>query len=249
MIEAVNLSYFYAPGDPALQRISFRLTQGERVLILGANGAGKSTLLGLLNGLLRPCAGQLRLLGAAVEYSGPGLSHLRNHVATVLQDPADQLFGATVLQDVAMGPAAAGASEGEALARGRRALEALEIGHLGTRPIHALSVGEKKRVALAGVLIGEPSLLLLDEPTAGLDANGEDLLLDLLRTRSEAGLTICLATHDTSLLERWATRAIVLRSGQVAFDGTASGLLRQWPAAAAGCALRRPVLPSGVALP
>jgi cobalt/nickel transport system ATP-binding protein len=240
MITASGLSFFYAPGQPALHRVTFALQPGERVVLLGANGAGKSTLLSLCNGLLQPCHGELRLLDKPFTYTNAGLRHLRRHVATVLQDPSDQLFGATALQDVAMGPAEDGASDSLALHRAGEALHALGIGHLAQRPIHALSVGEKERVALAGVLVGNPSVLLLDEPTAGLDAPGEDALLDSLSARSAQGLTVCIATHDTTLLHRWATRALVLRAGKLAFDGSAPDLLHHWRRHTANCGLREP---------
>lgn len=237
MISASDVSFFYAPGQPVLQRISFRLQPGERVVLLGANGAGKSTLLSLCNGLLRPCHGELRLGAEPYSYTRAGL---RRQVATVLQDASDQLFGATVLQDVAMGPVEAGLPEADARRSAMETLDSLGVAHLAQRPIHALSVGEKKRVALAGVLIGSPSVLLLDEPTAGLDAPGEEALLHTLAARSEQGLTVCIATHDTGLLERWATRALVLRAGRLAFDGSAPELVRQWQSATAGCGLREP---------
>lgn len=242
MITASGLSYSYAPGQPALHRISLSIHAAERIVLLGANGAGKSTLLSLCNGLLRPCSGELRLFDRPVQYTATGLRHLRRHVATVLQNPADQLFGATVLQDVAMGPVEGGATESAARLMATETLDSLGIEHLAQRPIHALSVGEKKRAALAGVLIGNPAVLLLDEPTAGLDAQGEDALLALLTARSEAGMTVCLATHDTGLLPHWATRALVLRAGKLTYDGNPLRLLRHWPELTAGCGLRAPAM-------
>ena len=239
MISASDVSFFYAPGQPVLQRISFRLHPGERVVLLGANGAGKSTLLSLCNGLLRPCHGELRLGAEPYSYTRAGL---RRQVATVLQDASDQLFGATVLQDVAMGPVEAGLVESDARRSAMETLDSLGVAHLAQRPIHALSVGEKKRVALAGVLVGGPSVLLLDEPTAGLDAPGEDALLAVLSARSAEGMTVLAATHDTGLVERWATRAMVLRAGRLVFDGAADALLGDWPRATEGCGLREPAL-------
>jgi cobalt/nickel transport system ATP-binding protein len=242
VISASHLGFSYAPGQAALHRISFALGAGERVVLLGANGAGKSTLLGLCNGLLRPCHGELRVGQVLFSYTNAGLRELRRKVATVLQDPSDQLFGATVLQDVAMGPVESGLAEAEARRLARQALEALGAGPLAERPIHALSVGEKKRVALAGVLVGGPSVLLLDEPTAGLDAPGEDALLAVLSARCAEGMTVLVATHDTGMVERWATRAMVLRAGRLVFDGGADTLLRDWPRATEGCGLREPAL-------
>jgi cobalt/nickel transport system ATP-binding protein len=240
MISAHKVSFFYEPARPALHRVTFSVASAERVVVLGANGAGKSTLLSLCNGLLRPCHGEMRLFGERIAYHAKGLQHLRRHVGTVLQDPADQLFGSTVLQDVAMGPYEESANEEEAREVALASLRSLGIRHLAARPVHALSVGEKKRVALAGVLAGDPSVLLLDEPTAGLDAPGEDTLLTSLIERSQQGTAICIATHDTSLLCRWATRAMVLRAGELTYDGSASGLLLEWERRTAGCGLRAP---------
>jgi len=248
LISAVDLSYSYAPGMPALSRISFTFRAGERVLLLGANGAGKSTLLSLCNGLLRPCGGELRLLGEPVEYSKAGLRRLRSHVSTVLQDAGDQLFGATVLQDVAMGPLETGMQEAAARELAMETLDLLGGGHLAERPIHALSAGEKKRVALAGVLTVRPSILLLDEPSAGLDAPGEDALLDTLSACAERGMAICVATHNTWLLRHWATRAVVLRGGRLVFDGASEDLLPHWDRQTAGCGLRAPAEAEGVTL-
>ncbi len=240
MISARDVTFHYAPGQSALHRISFAIPAAERVVLLGANGAGKSTLLSLCNGLLRPCHGEVRLLGEPIVYTKRGLRHLRRHVGTVLQDPSDQLFGATVLQDVAMGPYEVSNDEQASRELALAGLQELGVAHLAQRPIHALSVGEKKRVALAGVLAGNPSVLLLDEPTAGLDAIGEDALLASLTARSEQGTAICIATHDTSLLFRWATRAMVLRAGELTYEGSASGLLREWRHRTAKCGLREP---------
>jgi len=248
LISAIDLSYSYAPGMPTLSRVAFTLRAGERVVLLGANGAGKSTLLSLCNGLLRPCGGELRLFGEPVDYSKAGLRRLRSHVSTVLQDAGDQLFGATVWQDVAMGPVESGLPEAEARQLAMETLDTLGGGHLASRPIHALSAGEKKRVALAGVLTVRPSLLLLDEPTAGLDAPGEDALLETLSACTDRGMAVCIATHDTWLLHHWATRAVVLREGRLAFDGESAEILRHWDRHTAGCGLRAPAVAEGAIL-
>ena len=239
MIRLDNVGFSYGPTHNVLRDISFVLQPGERVLVLGANGAGKSTLLSILNGLVHPCGGTYSFGDRPVNYTRSGLRELRKQVGTVVQDPDDQLFGATVLQDVAMGPLEGGHSEAAARERGLRAIDSMGILHLADRPIHALSLGEKKRAALAGVLVSSPAVLLLDEPSAGLDAGGEDALFHILN-----GLTsiICIATHDTGLLVRWASRVLLLQAGRLVYDGSPGKLLEDWDARTAGCGLREPAI-------
>jgi len=237
MIRLNKVSFSYSPKHPVLRDISFVLRPGERVIVLGANGAGKSTLLSVLNGLVHPCGGNYSFAERPVNYTRSGLRELRKQVGTVVQDPDDQLFGATVLQDVAMGPLERGDSEPTARERGLRAIESMGILHLADRPIHALSLGEKKRAALAGVLVTSPAVILLDEPSAGLDAGGEDSLFHILNGLSSI---ICIATHDTSLLVRWASRVLLLQAGRLVYDGTPDKLLEDWDNRTAGCGLRKP---------
>jgi cobalt/nickel transport system ATP-binding protein len=189
------------------------------VALLGANGVGKSTLMLLLNGTLRPNEGELSVLGRPIDYSRSGLQWLHRKVGIVLQDPDDQLFGATVEQDVAFGPLNNGLSSAEARELVMQTLESLGIVHLADRPIHELSLGEKKRVALSGVLVLEPEIILLDEPTAGLDFVGITSMLGLLGRLHQNGTTIVISTHDTDLAYEWAEDAWVLMDGHIAAQG------------------------------
>jgi cobalt/nickel transport system ATP-binding protein len=219
ILEAHNVSFAYGPAKWAIHDLSFLLSRPERVALLGSNGVGKSTLMLMLNGTLRPQEGDLLVLGQPIDYSRAGLHKLRREVGMVLQDPDDQLFGATVEQDVAFGPLNNGMTSQEARALVDETLASLGISHLAERPIHELSLGEKKRVAIAGVLVLRPRIILLDEPTAGLDFAGICAMLALLKKLHQTGTTLVISTHDTDLAYEWANEAWVLGDGRVAAQG------------------------------
>jgi cobalt/nickel transport system ATP-binding protein len=227
ILEARDVSFAYGPGKWAIRGMNFALRFPRKVALLGANGVGKSTLMLLLNGTLRPHEGELIVLGQSMDYSRSGLQWLHRKVGIVLQDPDDQLFGATVEQDVAFGPLNNGISSEEARKLVMQTLDSLGITHLADRPIHELSLGEKKRVALAGVLVLEPEIILLDEPTAGLDFVGITSMLNLLGRLHEAGTTIVISTHDTDLAYEWAEDAWVLRDGHIAAQGPIEQVMRE----------------------
>ena len=165
VLETHGLSFAYAPGHWAVRNIDLQVTPGSHMALLGANGAGKSTLLLLLSGTLHLCQGEIAIEGRSVGHSREGMRHWRKRVGLLLQDPEDQLLAPTVEQDVAFAPLQAGATEEQARAAVQQALQALDIEHLATRPVYELSLGEKKRVALAGLIVERPAVLLLDEPT------------------------------------------------------------------------------------
>jgi cobalt/nickel transport system ATP-binding protein len=219
ILEAHNVSFAYGPAKWAIRDLSFSLPTPERVALLGSNGVGKSTLMLMLNGTLRPQEGELFVLGRPIDYSRAGLHKLRREVGMVLQDPDDQLFGATVEQDVAFGPLNNGMTSDQARALVDETLASLGISHLSERPIHELSLGEKKRVAIAGVLVLRPRIILLDEPTAGLDYAGICAMLTLLKKLHQEGTTLVISTHDTDLAYEWANEAWVLEDGRVAAQG------------------------------
>ncbi|MGP0071493.1 MAG: energy-coupling factor ABC transporter ATP-binding protein [Bryobacteraceae bacterium] len=219
ILEAHNVSFAYGPAKWAIRDLNFSLPTPERVALLGSNGVGKSTLMLLLNGTLRPQEGELFVLGRPIDYSRAGLHKLRREVGMVLQDPDDQLFGATVEQDVAFGPLNNGMTSDQARALVDETLASLGISHLSERPIHELSLGEKKRVAIAGVLVLRPRIILLDEPTAGLDFAGICAMLTLLKKLHQEGTTLVISTHDTDLAYEWANEAWVLEDGRVAAQG------------------------------
>jgi cobalt/nickel transport system ATP-binding protein len=218
-IEARNVCFAYPGGIEALADVSFRAREGELVAVMGANGSGKTTLLKVLTRLLHPQRGDVRL--GAVQIRQLPAAEFYSRVGMVFQNPADQLFGTTVHEDVAFGPRNLGLSEPEVTARVEQALAAVGAVDLRERPIHHLSYGQQKRVCLAGLLAMQPAVLLLDEPTAGLDPSGEsqmiDLLLDLNRRRKT---TLIVATHCVDLLPVLADRVCVLSQGRVWQEGS-----------------------------
>jgi cobalt/nickel transport system ATP-binding protein len=220
MLEAHGLHYTYPGGTSGLAGIDLSIAAGERLAILGANGAGKSTLMRILSGGLLPDSGAIALEGTPVAGDRAGAMRLRRAVGLVLQDPDDQLFAASVMEDISFGPLNLGLDEAAARRRVLEALEALDIASLAERPTHLLSFGQRKRVALAGVLAMQPRLLLLDEPTAGLDPLGVEQLMVSLAGISRRGTAIAIATHDMDLAFAWADRIVIFAAGKVAAIGS-----------------------------
>ncbi|MCC6801904.1 MAG: ABC transporter ATP-binding protein [Anaerolineae bacterium] len=215
-----GLSFRYPDGTRALDEISLRVAPGEKVALVGPNGSGKSTLLLHLNGVLRSSTGTITVAGLPVN--DRHLGQIRAAVGLVFQNPDDQLFAPQVYGDVAFGPLHMGLPESEVRERVRRALSAVGIGDFADRSSHHLSVGEKKRVALATVLSMEPQILALDEPSAGLDPRGRRELIALLRTLDQ---TMLISTHDMRLASDLCARAVVLDGGRVVIDGEAHAIL------------------------
>nr|WP_218880503.1 ATP-binding cassette domain-containing protein [Kineosphaera limosa] len=203
-------------GDhPVLAGADLDVAGGRRVALLGANGSGKTTLLRALSGSLRPTTGQVLLDEKPLTYDRKGLRAHRQAVQLVLQDPDDQLFSADVARDVSFGPTNLGLDAQEVAARVAQTLVLLGLTDLANRPVHRLSFGQRKRVAIAGALAMRPCLLLLDEPTAGLDPVGVDDMLDALRRLEEHDTTVVIATHDVDLALAWADVAAVVVDGAV----------------------------------
>ncbi len=215
MLMAENLVASYPGGSPVLWGASCRLPAGRRVALLGANGSGKTTLLRCLSGAHRPDSGVVRLAGEPLRHSRDALRAHRRRVQLVLQDPDDQLFSADVTQDVAFGPLNLGLTDDEARARVAEALGLLGIAHLAGRATHHLSYGERKRVTIAGAVAMRPAVLLLDEPTAGLDPSGVAEMRVALERLTAQGTTIALATHDVDFALTWADEAAVVVDGLV----------------------------------
>ncbi|TWF79907.1 cobalt/nickel transport system ATP-binding protein [Pseudonocardia hierapolitana] len=215
VLEARGLHFGYEPGRPVLTGADLELHAGRRVAVLGPNGGGKTTLFRLLAGALVPDAGEVLLDGVPVRHTRAGRTALRTQVQLVLQDPDDQLFAATVAQDVSFGPVNMGLDDAAVHARVDAALAALDLTALADRPPHLLSFGQKKRVAIAGAVAMAPRLLVLDEPTAGLDPAGVEALLDTLAALEVGGTTPVLSTHDVDLAHRWAADVAVVADGWV----------------------------------
>jgi cobalt/nickel transport system ATP-binding protein len=241
ILEARGLTYAYPGGVAALAGLDLGVEKGRKLAVLGPNGAGKTTLLLHLNGTLKPSAGEVRLDGAVQGYSRVALVGWRKRVGLVLQEPDDQLFAATVAEDVSFGPLNLGLSEAETRRRVDRALDALGIGDLAGRATHMLSFGQKKRVAIAGALAMEPEALLLDEPLAGLDHQGGKRLLAALEELARAGTTLVFTTHEVDLAYGFADRVALFNGGTVIAQGEAAAMLGD-RAAMAACGLEPPLL-------
>ena len=222
MEEAVgidNLSFYYPDGHQALTNVSLSIGQGETVALIGPNGAGKSTLLLHLNGILRS-NGAVRVFGQTVD--DKNLRWVRSKVGLVFQNPDDQLFSPTVFDDVAFGPLNMGYSEAEVRQSVSRALGSVGVAGYEQRSPHHLSIGEKKRVAIATVLSMSPEILAIDEPTSNLDPQGKWSLIELLR---ELSVTKIVATHDLELVRALCPRTIILDHGKVTADDTTEHIL------------------------
>lgn len=218
-IEIHSLSFVYPDGRPALRDVSLGVQAGEKVALVGPNGAGKSTLLLHLNGILRG-EGDVLVMGRAV--AEPHLAHVRAQVGLVFQDPDDQLFSPTVFEDVAFGPLYAGLPEEEVERRVAWALAQVGLEEYAERISHHLSLGEKKRAAIATVLSMQPDILALDEPTAGLDPRTRRRLIGLMQMLPQ---TLLVATHDLRLVVEVFPRTVILDGGRVVADGPTSELL------------------------
>lgn len=220
IVEARNLHYVYPDGTAGLRGVSFRITHGESVAVVGGNGAGKSTLLLQINGCLFATRGEIRVGDYTV---GPGtLNAVRRSVGMVFQNSEDQLFMPTVLDDVAFGPLNMGMRNEEAVRVAMQALKTVGAAHLKDRLSYHLSQGEKKAVAIATVLSMSPDILIMDEPTAGLDPMSRRRLIEMLKSFKH---TKIIATHDLDMAADVCDRVIVMHEGRVMADGPAMEIL------------------------
>ena len=233
-IKAVDLNYVYSGGTAfeqhALFDVNFEIQDGEFVGLIGHTGSGKSTLTQHLNGLLRASSGALYYNGENIYDPGYDMKSLRSKVGLVFQYPEHQLFEIDVLTDVCFGPKNLGLSQEEAEQRARQALALVGLNESYYRQSpFELSGGQKRRAAIAGVLAMEPEVLILDEPTAGLDPRGRDEILDVIKGLHEGrGLTIILVSHSMEDVARYAERLIVMNHGSKMFDGTPREVFRHY---------------------
>jgi len=218
-IEVEKLSFTYPDGQVALHEVSILITPCEKVALVGPNGAGKSTLILHLNGIL---TGQGNLRVAGLPVIKENLGKVRARVGLVFQSPEDQLFSPTVYDDVAFGPLYQGLSQTEVQARVEQALSVVHMSDYQHRISHHLSVGEKKRIAIATVLSMEPEVLVLDEPTAGLDPRSRRSLINLLH---DLPLTMLAATHDMRMVRELFPRMVIMDEGCIVADGPTAELM------------------------
>jgi len=221
IVELKDVTYVYPDGTEALKGVSLKITHGEAVALVGANGAGKSTLLLNLNGCLMPTSGSVRIGDYPVTQAT--LANVRRTVGTIFQDPDDQLFMPTLGDDVSFGPYNLGLRGEELRRRVDEALARMGIEHLRNRPPYRLSAGEKRRGAIASVLAMTPDILILDEPTTGLDPRGRRQMIEILKGFAH---TRIIATHDLDLVLEVCPRTVVLSEGSIRADGPTLEIFR-----------------------
>lgn len=226
ILQARDLTYTYPDGTRALDGVNFFVEKGEIIGLLGANGAGKSTLFLTLNGVLQPEKGKVFLEDKPVSYDRKGIRELRRRIGIVFQDPDDQLFSADVYRDVSFGAANLGLPPEEVRRRVEEAMDRTGITNLKDKPTHTLSHGQKKRVAIAGVLVMGLDVMILDEPTAGLDPKGVSEIMHLLtELKEELQGTILLATHNIDIVPLYCTNTCLMQNGKMVFTGSTEELL------------------------
>ena len=214
-----NLSYTYPDGTHALKNINMDIYKGQKVAIMGPNGAGKSTLFSHFNGLTEPTSGHVEIDGKAIKYDKDTLLEVRQKVGIVFQDPNDQLFAPTVKEDVAFGPMNLGLDYEEVERRVDEALTMVGMEQYMDKTPHHLSGGQQKRVAIAGIIAMRPEIMILDEPTAGLDPEGVEKVLSILNELNNEGMSIVISSHDIEMVNEFAEKIFVLNEGEILESG------------------------------
>ena len=234
IINIENLNYVYNPGTPfekkALKNINLNIKKGDFVGLIGHTGSGKSTLVQHLNGLIKPTSGKIIVDGIDIISKDANLKEIRQKVGLVFQYPEHQLFEETIYKDIAFGPKNLGLEDDEIEKRVKKAMElvGLDYNSLKDRSPFELSGGQKRRVAIAGVLAMKPEVLVLDEPTAGLDPRGRDEILGRIqRIYEEEGVTIILVSHSMEDIARLVNRIIVMHNGEIAMEGSTKDVFRE----------------------
>jgi len=220
LLQILDLHFSYPDGFQALRGINLTVCQGEKVALVGPNGAGKSTLMLHLNGILGENS-PISIAGLAVEKEN--LPSIRALVGLVFQNPDDQLFSPTVFDDVAFGPLHMGLPEEEVYRRVEEALQAVQMDDFGQRLSHHLSMGQKKRIAIATVLAMHPQILVLDEPSAGLDPRSRRALINFL---GDLPITMLVSTHDLRMVRDLFPRMVIMDEGEIVADGLTNALLQ-----------------------
>ena len=216
IIEARDVHYSYGEGgQPSLDGVSLKIKRGKKVAFMGANGSGKSTFFMCCNGIYRPDSGTVLVAGEPIDYSRKGLTAVRRRVGLVFQDPDNQLFSASVYQEISFGPMNLGMPEDEVRREIERVMDYLEIAPFRERPAHALSGGQKKQVTIADVLVMHPDVIILDEPASALDAKHTKLMNQIVDKLAEEGITILMATHDMDYALEWADEIVLMHEGRV----------------------------------
>lgn len=214
-----NLSFTYPDGTQALKNINIEIEKGEKVAIIGPNGAGKSTLFSHFNGLTEPTSGCVKIEGKTISFEKDELLKVRQKVGIVFQDPNDQLFAPTVKEDIAFGPMNLGLSYGEVEKRVEDALKMVGMENYEDKTPHHLSGGQQKRIAIAGIIAMKPEIMILDEPTAGLDPDGVEKVLNIMNQLNKEGMTLIISSHDIDMISKYADKIFVLYNGEIIESG------------------------------
>ena len=206
-------------GKPLIRDIEIRLNRGEILTLIGPNGAGKSTLFSHFNGLTEPTSGCVKIEDKPISFEKDELLKVRQKVGIVFQDPNDQLFAPTVKEDIAFGPMNLGLSYDEVEKRVEDALKMVGMENYEDKTPHHLSGGQQKRIAIAGIIAMKPELMILDEPTAGLDPDGVEKVLNIMNQLNEEGMTLIISSHDIDMISKYADKIFVLYNGEIIESG------------------------------
>lgn len=220
VIEAQNVSYTYDGNTKrALDGLNLRIRRGTKVAFMGGNGSGKSTFFLCLNGIRKPEDGRICIEGEPIEYTRKGLLAVRSKVGIVFQEPDDQLFSASVYEEISFGILNLGVDESTARREVESVIEELEITPFQDRPAHALSGGQKKQVAIADILVMHPEVMILDEPAAALDPKHTKKVQEIIDGLTDKGITVLMATHDIDYAYAWADEIVLMQEGKVIRQG------------------------------
>lgn len=220
IIETRNLNFKYQDGTNALNNISLKIEKGKKVSFLGVNGSGKSTLFLNFNGVLKPSSGKVFYSGNEIKYKPASLNDLRKNVGIVFQDPDNQLFSASVYQEVSFGPMNLKLDETEVRRRVDEALINTGMTEFKDKAVHFLSYGQKKRVAISDIIAMNPEVIILDEPTSSLDPKHSKQIVEIFNELNEKGMTVILSTHDVELAYAWSDYIFVMKDGEIVKEGS-----------------------------
>lgn len=230
ILKAKDLYFSYEDGTTALNGISLEIKRGSKVAFLGANGSGKSTFFFCLNGIHKPKSGTLYLNNKSYDYSRKGLLELRSKVGIVFQDPDNQLFSASVYQEISFGILNLDVTREYAIEQVEQVISDLEITPFRNKPTHFLSGGQKKQVAIADILVMNPDIIILDEPSASLDPKHTKMVNNLINCLCDKGITIIISTHDVNHAYDWADEIVLFHEGKVLKSGSPESIFTDFEA-------------------
>ncbi|AJA47350.1 putative ABC transporter ATP-binding protein MA [Clostridium pasteurianum DSM 525 = ATCC 6013] len=220
IIETRNLSFEYSDGTKALKNVNLKIKKGKKIAFIGVNGSGKSTLFLNLNGVLKPSEGNVIFKGKEIKYNQRELNNIRKSIGIVFQDPENQIFSASVYQEVSFGAMNLKLTKEEVIRRVDKALKDTDVYSYKDKAVHFLSYGQKKRVSIADILVMEPEVIVFDEPTSSLDPKHSLELVDIFDNINRDGMTVIISTHDVELAYSWADYIFVMKDGKVEKEGS-----------------------------